>query len=214
MNLTLFDIEPQPAKRHHNLTVDHEKMRLATERSRALREDLVFESVLTLEWLCGLCSHHNKEIGVLKSKVSFSTPVGDWKGFCCGKCGEFQYQLRVADDICSSDSWQFIATMPAGDAPQPYTALEKAADSFALGHLEDHSHAAYAFVAQARKHGSTDPSLTPVRVSAAGRREFDLDELARYANEVLRGVRSTRPTMTPERWGEAIEKVRELGGAS
>ena len=90
----------------------------------------------------------------------------------------------------------------------------KAADSFALGKLEDFNPHALAFVAQARKHGATDPSLTPVSVSAAGRREFDVLELSRYANELLRDVRSDRPAMTPERWGEAIAKVREIGGKS
>lgn len=70
----------------------------------------------------------------------------------------------------------------------------------------------YAFVAQARHHGHTDPSLTPVRVSAAGRREFDVLELSRFANELLRGVRSDRPAMTPERWAEASAKARETGG--
>lgn len=96
-----------------------------------------------------------------------------------------------------------------GELPGP-----RGADAFALARLEDLNHHAYAFVAQARKHGSTDPSLNPVQVSAAGRREFDLDELARYANELLRGVRSIKPTMTKERWGEAIAKVREIGGKS
>lgn len=96
-----------------------------------------------------------------------------------------------------------------GELPGP-----RGADAFALARLEDLNHHAYAFVAQARKHGSTDSSLTPVQVSAAGRREFDLDELARYANELLRGVRSIKPTMTKKRWGEAIAKVREIGGKS
>lgn len=96
-----------------------------------------------------------------------------------------------------------------GQLPGP-----RGADAFAMARLEDQWPHAFAFVAQARKSGSTDPSLTPVQVSAAGRREFNLDELARYANELLRGVRSTRPTMTPERWGEAIAKVREIGGKS
>lgn len=90
----------------------------------------------------------------------------------------------------------------------------KAADSFALGRLEDQWPHAYAFVAQARKHGLTDPALTPVQVSTAGRREFDLAELARYANDLLRGVRSIKPTMTPERWAQATAKAREIGGKS
>ncbi len=94
------------------------------------------------------------------------------------------------------------------------TELSRGADAFALARLEDLNHHAYAFVAQARHAGLTDPSLTPVQVSAAGRREFDMDELARFANELLRGVRSIRPTMTPDRWGEAIAKVREMGGKS
>jgi hypothetical protein len=93
----------------------------------------------------------------------------------------------------------------------PSESVVKGADAFAMARLEYQWPHAYAFVAQARKYGSTDPSLTPVRVSDAGRREFDLDELARYANELLRGVRSIKPAMTPERWGEATVKVRELG---
>jgi hypothetical protein len=94
------------------------------------------------------------------------------------------------------------------------TELSRGADSFALARLEDLNHHAYAFVAQARHAGSTDSSLIPVQVSAAGRREFDMDELARFANEVLRGVRSIKPTMTPERWAQATQKVREMGGKS
>ncbi len=89
---------------------------------------------------------------------------------------------------------------------------EKAADSFALARLEDQWPHSYAFVAQARKHGQADPALTPLKVSPAGRREFDLAELARYANELLRGVRSDRPAMTPERWAQATARVREIGG--
>lgn len=96
-----------------------------------------------------------------------------------------------------------------GQLPGP-----RGADAFAMARLEDQWPHAFAFVAQARKSGSTDPSLTPVQVSPAGCREFDLDELARYANELLRGVRSDRPAMTPERWGEAIQRVREMGGKS
>jgi hypothetical protein len=96
----------------------------------------------------------------------------------------------------------------------PSEPVAKGADSFALARLEDLNHHAYAFVAQARTYGSTDPSLIPVQVSSAGRREFDMDELARFANELLRGVRSIKPTMTPERWGEAIQRVREIGGKS
>ncbi len=96
----------------------------------------------------------------------------------------------------------------------PPESVPRGADAFALAHLEDLNHHAYAFVAQARHAGLTDPSLTPMQVSAAGRREFDLDELARFANEVLRGVRSVKPTMTKERWGEAIARVREMGGKS
>ena len=92
--------------------------------------------------------------------------------------------------------------------------VERAADSFAIARLEDQCHHAYAFVAQARKHGSADPALTPVQVSAAGRREFDMDELSRFANELLRGVRSIKPTMTPERWALAIQCVREMGAKS
>lgn len=96
-----------------------------------------------------------------------------------------------------------------GELPGP-----RGADAFAMARLEDFNPHAYAFVAQARKHGAKDPSLTPVVVSAAGRREFDVLELSRYANELLRGVRSDRPALTPERWGEAIVVVRGMGGRS
>lgn len=75
-------------------------------------------------------------------------------------------------------------------------------------------HSMYAFIAQAKHHGHTDPSLTPACVTEAGQRIYEEAEVARFANEVLRGVRSIKPTMTPERWALAIEKVRELGGKS
>lgn len=71
-----------------------------------------------------------------------------------------------------------------------------------------------AFIAQAKHHGQTDPCLKPLGTDSGGRNLFDEAEVTRYANELLRGVRSTRPTMTPERWGEAIAKVREMGGKS
>jgi hypothetical protein len=67
-----------------------------------------------------------------------------------------------------------------------------------------------AFVAQARHYGHTDPSLTPVAVTEARRRIFDELEVIRFANELLRGVRSDRPRMTPERWREATLKAREV----
>lgn len=66
-----------------------------------------------------------------------------------------------------------------------------------------------AFVAQARHHGHTDPALEPIRVDSAGRRLFNETEIVRFANELLRGVRSDRPAMTPERWAQAIAKARE-----
>lgn len=71
-----------------------------------------------------------------------------------------------------------------------------------------------AFIAQAKHHGQTDPCLKPLGTDPGGRNLFDEAEVARFANEVLRGVRSVKPTMTPERWGEAIARVRELGGKS
>lgn len=81
-------------------------------------------------------------------------------------------------------------------------------------------HLLLAFVAQARHHGHTDPALTPISVDSAGRRLFDEVEVTRFANELLRGVRSDRPAMTPERWSEAarcaahrteaIAKTREV----
>ena len=70
-----------------------------------------------------------------------------------------------------------------------------------------------AFVAQARHYGHTDPALTPISVDSAGRRLFDEVEVTRFANELLRGVRSARPAMTPERWAEAIAKAREANHA-
>jgi hypothetical protein len=73
-------------------------------------------------------------------------------------------------------------------------------------------HAMYAFIAQAKHYGMTDPSLTPACVTEAGQRIYEEAEVARYANELLRGVRSVKPTMTKERWALAIQKVRELGG--
>lgn len=60
---------------------------------------------------------------------------------------------------------------------------------------------ALAFRAAAKHYGHTDPALA----------SDDPAELARFANELLRGVRSDRPAMTPERWGEARAKVLEIG---
>ena len=68
-----------------------------------------------------------------------------------------------------------------------------------------------AFVAQARHHGHTDAGLVPTSTDSGGRRLFDEREVARFANEVICGVRSDRPTMTPERWALAIQKAREIG---
>lgn len=68
---------------------------------------------------------------------------------------------------------------------------------------------ALAFAAIALRHGHTDKSLTPIHKNTAGQNFFDERELARYANWLLRGVRSDRPTMTPERWAEAISVVKE-----
>jgi hypothetical protein len=73
------------------------------------------------------------------------------------------------------------------------------------------NHNMHAFIAQARHHGQTDPALTDFTVDGAGRRHYDEREVARFANELLCGVRSDRPTMTPERWTLAIMKARELG---
>ncbi|WP_395138514.1 hypothetical protein [Armatimonas sp.] len=71
-----------------------------------------------------------------------------------------------------------------------------------------------AFIAQARHHGQTDASLKPIGTDAGGRNLFDEVEVARFANELLCGVRSDRPSMTPERWALAITKAREIGGKS
>lgn len=70
------------------------------------------------------------------------------------------------------------------------------------------NHCLYAFVAQARWHGHTDPSLDRVYIDKAGRSIVDEVEVTRFANELLRGVRSDRPTMTPERWADAIATAR------
>lgn len=73
-------------------------------------------------------------------------------------------------------------------------------------------HHMYAFIAQAKYHGHTDPALGIFWVDSAGRSRYDEREGARFANELLCGVRSDRPVMTPERWALAIAKVREIGG--
>lgn len=70
----------------------------------------------------------------------------------------------------------------------------------------------HAFIAQARHAGLADPALEPIRTDGAGRRLYDEREVARYANELLRGVRSDMPPMTPKRWAEAIQAVREGKG--
>ncbi len=69
-----------------------------------------------------------------------------------------------------------------------------------------------AFIAQAKHHGHTDPCLKPIGTDPGGRNLFDELEVARFANELLCGVRSDRPAMTPERWALAIAKAREWGG--
>ena len=73
-------------------------------------------------------------------------------------------------------------------------------------------HHLYAFIAQAKCHGHTDPALSNFWVDGAGRSRYDEREVARFANELLCGVRSDRPSMTPERWALAIAKAREWGG--
>ena len=70
-------------------------------------------------------------------------------------------------------------------------------------------HHLYAFIAQAKCHGRTDPALSNFWVDGAGRSRYDEREVARFANELLCGVRSDRPSMTPERWSVAIQKARE-----
>lgn len=112
------------------------------------------------------------------------------------------------DDGGTNGAMTFCADEPL---PAP---IAKAADTFALARLDLLNPHAYAFVATARHYGHTDRALAPVRVSAAGRQEFDEAELARFANELLRGVRSDRPAMTPERWAEASAKAREIGEAN
>lgn len=107
-----------------------------------------------------------------------------------------------------------------GDVVQSVVALaQEVLDTASRGELPDHAtakklgldHHMYAFIAQARKHGHTDPALTPACVTEAGVRIYEEAEVKRFANELLRGVRSIRPAMTPERWGEAIQRVREMG---
>lgn len=71
---------------------------------------------------------------------------------------------------------------------------------------------ALAFAAVAVGKGFQDPALAPTRIDTAGCRFFDERELSRFANEMLCGVRSDKPTMTPERWRLATEKVRTGDG--
>jgi hypothetical protein len=66
-----------------------------------------------------------------------------------------------------------------------------------------------AFVGVCRSVGLTDSALESVSISGVGRRQYDERELARLANEHLTGIRSDRPSMTPERWREAGRKVLE-----
>lgn len=68
-----------------------------------------------------------------------------------------------------------------------------------------------AFVAACKSAGLTDPALKPVTVSGIGRCDYDVVELSRLANELLRGVRSDRPELTPARWKEAGEIARQRG---
>lgn len=91
--------------------------------------------------------------------------------------------------------------------PEPVASTPLHADVLAVPPALNHC--LYAFVAQARWHGFTDPALGYVYIDKAGRGIVDEVEVARFANELLRGVRSDRPAMTPERWAEAIAKVRE-----
>lgn len=71
---------------------------------------------------------------------------------------------------------------------------------------------ALAFVAACKSAGLTDPALKPVTVSAIGRCDYDVVELSRLANELLRGVRSDRPELTPARWQAAGEAARQKFG--
>lgn len=80
-----------------------------------------------------------------------------------------------------------------------------------LAHFDRDLHA-YAFAAVARYYGHADSALSPCFISTSGRRQHNLTELTRFANELLRGVRSDRPAMTSERWGEATARVLELAG--
>lgn len=68
---------------------------------------------------------------------------------------------------------------------------------------------ALAFAAVAIHAGIKDPALAPTRIDTAGCRFFDERELSRLANELLCGVRSDKPKMTPERWRLATEKVQK-----
>lgn len=71
---------------------------------------------------------------------------------------------------------------------------------------------ALAFAAVAVGKGIKDPALAPTRIDTAGCRFFDERELARFANEQLCGIRSDKPTVTPERWRLATEKLRAGDG--
>lgn len=203
LSFDLFsEIEDEPTV--EQIEANGKEHREATERSRALREDLVFPPTETSLLPLGRSTVR------IPDGASHIVPIGESAWWSCDECRRDQELRRIADDFTDPTSWEFMMGVVAhGDVP----GHAKAADTFALGRLEELNPHALAFVAQARHHGLTDPALEPVRVSEAGRREFDLAELARYANELLRGVRSLAPQMTPERWGEAIAKVREIGAA-
>lgn len=68
---------------------------------------------------------------------------------------------------------------------------------------------ALAFAAIACKHGHEDKSLIPIHRNSGGQNFYDETELARFANWLICGVRSDRPSMTPARWAEAISIVKE-----
>jgi len=187
--LSLFGFE-EPELDITSLTSAGAELAEAAERSRALREDLVFPA------------EEPNEGSILRK--AHSCPNCDGQGVLTDFGVETCEVCRGSKALTDAELAAFASCVN----------VEKAADSFALARLEDQWPHAYAFVAQARKHGQADPALTPVKVSPAGRREFDMAELARYANELLRGVRSDRPGMTPERWAQATAKVREIGGKS
>lgn len=85
--------------------------------------------------------------------------------------------------------------LPAQEPEQPssFSAEIPESSSFS-GIIPALDHHAHAFAAVARCYAPDHPALV---------RPLDPVALARFANEVLRGVASDRPALTPQRWAQA-----------